>query len=141
MQLQANVTGDLRDMEHARTAERIAAGAVSEGLPPVAGNESERELGVFLEYQSSKVGQLHQAKVTAATKLLALFVGGHHSGEGTHIASVYERLMRMVAPRPGIWLMRKLMSDERLADVPGVHSRGPPERAAGRAVMGRLATR
>lgn len=123
LQQHAGVTGNLQDMETARMIQRVAAGAVNSGPAPVAGNEAERELACFLEFQASQQGQVHQARVTAASKRLADHVGGHDDGSGTQIATVFLRLSRRVARAPGRWLQKKPLSEERLAALPeGVSS-------------------
>lgn len=120
MQQHAGVTTNPQDMEAARTVQRVSADATDPGPPPVAGNEAERDLACFLEFQASADGRLHQARVTAASKRLAELVGGHDPGSGGQIASVYLRLSRRVAHAPGWWLLKRPLSDERLASLPGL---------------------
>lgn len=122
MQAQANVTGDLVDMDVGSTFDRVGAVVDGAGRPPMARDDRERDLAIWLAYQHSAVGRQHQQRLTAMSKAVAECVGGHNTGTGDKIATVHHRLMRQVAPRPGVWLLRAPLSEEKLADKPSMLS-------------------
>lgn len=111
----------MQDMERARVVSRIGAHAGGGATPPPAPTgEQERDLILFLAYHNTPQGRAQQALVTAASKGVADYVGGHLEGDGSKVSSVYHRIMRQIAPLPGRWLMKELFSDARLAELPGV---------------------
>lgn len=118
VQVQANVTGDLADMDVASMFDRIGAGVGGEGKPPMARDDRQLDLAVWLAYQLSSVGREHQQRLTVLSKEVAECVGGHSIGSGDKIATVHHRLMRQVAPRPGVWLLRAPLSEEKLVGKP-----------------------
>ena len=126
--------GEADQREAARTISRLSAGSsVPTGPPPVARTPQEYSLGVHLAWQTSHLGQLHQALVTAASKVLAAAVGGHDSGSGKPIATVHLRLARQVHRAPGVWLLRRPLTDEQLANLPGASDRSTRPRPRPRA--------
>lgn len=119
MQLQASVTGDLSDMETARTVQKVVAATPDAGVPPVAGDAVDRDLALFLGYHTDPTTQRLQARLTEGSRRVAARVGGHDSGSGGPVASVYLRITRQIAPRPSSWLVHRPMSDEKLRSMPG----------------------
>lgn len=119
VQLQASVTGDLLDMEAARTVQKVVASIPDAGPPPNAAGPTERDLAVFLGYQTDPTAQRIQRRINDACRALAASVGGHDSGSGGPISSVYLRLHRNIGARLVPRLLHKELPETTLASMSG----------------------
>ena len=115
------MTGDEGDLVAARAVQRVALTAPEAPGPKVAKTHTEKDLALFLGFQRSGRGKAQQDLLTEASKELADSVGGH-SPYAEQRSTVFHRISRQLAPRPGSWLLQHPKHGARLAAAPGVAS-------------------
>lgn len=76
------------------------------------------DLSLFMAFQGSTAGGEAQARVTRASERLSEALGGYDNGSGGPVASIFERLGDVVSC-PGVWVLRKPLSDDELQRLPG----------------------
>ena len=119
LQAHAATGGSHGDGATARAVARLGAQGGGGARPPKLHKLFERDLHVFVAFQTSAAGKLHQERLTRASRSMAEWVGDCTPLNGWPTASVFQKLSNKVKA-PGRWLLRTLLRDGKLADAAGV---------------------
>lgn len=103
----------------ARMVAKTGARGSGNARPPQVHPHVERDFFVFLAWQTSMPGRMHQASLTNASRALARWAGGETPNQGKPTASVFASLSNKLK-RPGLWLLRSLLKGDCLKAAPGL---------------------